>query len=340
MGLPDPSREQGPTPLTTIADAPAAASRNQNLESSVRRGLMVDAIFHAALWTSGAIVLVILGTMIALLAFDGWPALRAFGLAFYTSAVWNPVTEQFGAASMLYGTLVTSLIAVVIAVPFAFGVAFFLTEVCPQNLRKPIGVTIQLLAAVPSIIYGMWGALIVAPLIASYIQAPLIAGLSWIPVIGALFAGPPQQFSVFTAGLILALMILPFITAMFVETLESVPPMLAESAYGVGATTWEVFKNVRVPYGRTAMVGAGMLGLGRALGETMAVTFVIGNANRISASIFAPGSSIASVIASEFGEAQTGSLKLYSLLQLGFALFVISFIVLAVSRWLVRSRLD
>lgn len=315
-------------------------ARAGEVPPSIRRGLVVDSIFHGALWTSGGLVLLILGAMIAMLAYDGWPAIRHFGLAFYTTAVWNPVTERFGALSMLYGTLVTSVIAVVIAVPVSFGIAFFLTEVCPQPLRKPIGVTIQLLAAVPSIIYGMWGALVVAPLIAAYVQAPLIAGLSWLPLVGDLFRGPPQQFSVFTAGLILALMILPFITAMFVETLESVPPMLAESAYGIGATTWEVFRNVRIPYGRTAMVGAGMLGLGRALGETMAVTFVIGNANRISSSLFEPGASIASVIASEFGEAEAGSLKLYSLLQIGFALFVISFVVLAVSRWLVRSRMD
>jgi phosphate transport system permease protein len=326
--------------VTPVTEQVMTSVKPSSPSESVRRGVMVDAIFRGALLGSGLLVLLILGTMIVMLAYEGWPALYHFGLSFYTSAVWNPVTERFGAASMLYGTLITSLIAVVIAVPFAFGIAFFLTEVCPMAIRKPIGVTIQLLAAVPSIIYGMWGALVVAPLIAAYVQAPLIAGLSWIPVIGALFQGPPQQFSVFTAGLILALMILPFITAMFVETLESVPPMLAESAYGVGATTWEVFKNVRIPYGRTAMVGAGMLGLGRALGETMAVTFVIGNANRISASVFAPGSSIASVIASEFGEAEQGSLKLYSLLQLGFSLFLISFVVLAVSRWLVRSRLD
>ncbi len=326
--------------MTSVAESSLGHSNGQRLERSIRRGQLADTIFHAALWASGGLVLLILGTMIAMLAYEGWPALQAFGVGFYTTAVWNPVTQKFGALSMLYGTLVTSLIAVIIAVPVSFGIAFFLTEVCPQAFRKSIGVTIQLLAAVPSIIYGMWGALVVAPLIAAYLQAPLIAAFSWIPIIGAVFTGPPQQFSVFTAGIILALMILPFITAMFVETLESVPQMLAESAYGVGATTWEVFHSVRIPYGRTAMVGAGMLGLGRALGETMAVTFVIGNANRISASIFDPGASIASVIASEFGEAETGSLKLHSLLQLGFALFVISFIVLAISRWLVRSRLD
>jgi phosphate transport system permease protein len=326
--------------VAPIADAAPAVRRTITLEASVRRGILIDAIFHAALYAAAGLVLLILAGMLILLAVQGWPALQAFGLGFFTSTVWNPVLEQFGAASMLYGTLVSSLIAVVIAVPVSFGIAFFLTEVCPQPLRRPIGITVQLLAAVPSIIYGMWGALVVAPLIAAYIQAPLIAGLSWIPVVGELFRGPPQQFSVFTAGLILALMILPFITAMFVETFESVPPMLAESGYGVGATTWEVFRSVRIPYGRTALVGAVMLGLGRALGETMAVTFVIGNANRISASLFAPGSSIASVIANEFGDSEAGSLKLYSLIQLGFSLFVISFLVLAVSRWLVRSRLD
>jgi phosphate transport system permease protein len=321
--------------VTTVsgAESPKPVS---NRTASIQRGQLVDLVFQAALWASGGLVLLILGTMILLLAYDGWPALRHFGLSFYTTAVWNPVLDRYGALSMLYGTLVTSVIAVVIAVPVSFGIAFFLTEVAPQAVRRPIGITIQLLAAVPSIIYGMWGALVVAPWIAAWMQQPIIAGFGWIP----LFGGPANQFSMFTAGLILALMILPFITAMFVETLESVPPMLAESAYGIGATTWEVFRNVRIPYGRTALVGAGMLGLGRALGETMAVTFVIGNANRISASIFQPGSSIASVIANEFGEAEIGSLKLYSLLQLGFALFIISFIVLAISRRLVRSRLD
>jgi len=307
---------------------------------SVRRGILIDTIFHGALWAAASLVLILLGLMIILLAVDGWPAIQHFGFAFYTSMTWNPVTENFGALPVIYGTIVTSVIAVVIAVPVSFGIAFFLTEVCPQSVKKPVGIAIQLLAAVPSLIYGMWGALVVAPLVMAYLQAPLIAVFSWIPVIGAVFAGPPQQFSIFTAGLILAIMIVPFITAMFVETLDSVPPMLAESAYGVGATTWEVFKNVRIPYGRTALVGGAMLGLGRALGETMAVTFVIGNANRIAGSIFQPGASIASIIANEFGEADQGSLKLYSLLQLGFVLFIISFIVLAISRWLVRSRLD
>ncbi len=241
---------------------------------------------------------------------------------------------------MIYGTLFSAIIAVIVALPLSFGIAFFLTEIAPQQLKRPIGVAVQLLAAVPSIIYGMWGFFIVAPLMAAYVQPPLIEWLGPIPVIGALFQGPPLGSGMFTAGLILAVMIVPFITAMFVETLESVPPMLKESAYGVGCTTYEVYKNVSVPYGRTAMVGAIMLGLGRALGETMAVTFVIGNATRLSASLFAPGATIASTIANEFPEAPIGSLKLTSLLQLGFILFVISFIVLALSRALVRSRLD
>ena len=324
----------------TVAHTPGAMLPSSAPPASVKRGILVDAVFHGALWASASLVLLLLGLMIILLAYDGWPAIRHFGFAFYTSMTWNPVTENFGALSVIYGTIVTSIVAVVIAVPVSFGIAFFLTEVCPKPARKPVGVVIQLLAAVPSLIYGMWGALVVAPLVMAYVQAPLIAAFSWIPVIGGVFAGPPQQFSIFTAGLILAIMIVPFITAMFVETFESVPPMLAESAYGVGATTWEVFRNVRIPYGRTALVGGGMLGLGRALGETMAVTFVIGNANRIAGSIFQPGASIASIIANEFGEADQGSLKLYSLLQLGFVLFIISFIVLAISRWLVRSRLD
>jgi phosphate transport system permease protein len=240
---------------------------------------------------------------------------------------------------MVFGTVFSAVIAVIIALPLSFGIAFFLTEIAPGPLRRPIGVAIQLLAAIPSIIYGMWGFFVIVPLMAAYVQPPLIEWLGPLPVIGALFQGPPLGAGMLTAGLIMAIMILPFITAMFVEVLESVPPMIKESAYGVGATTYEVYRNVSVPYGRTAMVGAVMLGLGRALGETMAVTFVIGNATRMSASLFAPGSTIASTIANEFPEAAPGSLKLQSLLELGFILFVISFIVLALSRLLVRSKL-
>ncbi|MEP9349858.1 phosphate ABC transporter permease subunit PstC [Xanthobacter sp. KR7-225] len=302
-------------------------------------GRLSDRVFVASLWGSGIFVLVLLGLIIAMLFEGGLPAFQAFGLDFLWTAAWNPVTENFGALVMIYGTIFSAVIAVVIALPLSFGIAFFLSEIAPQALRKPIGVAIQLLAAVPSIIYGMWGFFIISPLMAAYVQPPLIDLLGPLPVIGFLFQGPALGGGMLTAGLIMAVMILPFITAMFVETLESVPPMLKESAYGVGGTTYEVYKNVSIPYGRTAMVGAVMLGLGRALGETMAVTFVIGNATRLSASLFAPGATIASTIANEFPEAAQGTLKLDSLLALGFILFVISFIVLALSRFLVRSNL-
>jgi phosphate transport system permease protein len=302
-------------------------------------GRLSDGIFVGLLWAAGIFVLVLLGLIIAMLFHGGLPAFQAFGLDFLWTTAWNPVTDKFGALVMIYGTIFSAIIAVVIALPLSFGIAFFLSEIAPQVLRKPIGVAIQLLAAIPSIIYGMWGFFIIAPLMAAYVQPPLINLLGPLPVIGFLFQGPALGGGMLTAGLIMAVMILPFITAMFVETLESVPPMLKESAYGVGGTTYEVYKNVSIPYGRTAMVGAVMLGLGRALGETMAVTFVIGNATRLSASLFAPGATIASTIANEFPEAAQGTLKLDSLLALGFILFVISFIVLALSRFLVRSNL-
>ncbi len=302
-------------------------------------GLWRDKLFHGLLIASGALVLVLLGAILVQLFLGGLPVLKAFGLEFLYSAVWNPVTDKYGAAVMLYGTLVTSVIAVVVGVPVSFGIAFFLTEVAPQAVRRPIGMAIQLLAAVPSIIFGMWGFFVVAPLMASHVEPVLATIFGSLPVIGVLFSGAPMGTGVLTAGLILALMIVPFMTAMFVEIIESVPAMLKESAFGIGATTWEVFKDVALPFGRTALVGAMMLGLGRALGETMAVTFVIGNANRIAASLFAPGASIASTIANEFPEAGPGSLKLNALLELGFLLFVISFLVLALARWMVRSRL-
>jgi len=292
------------------------------------------------LYAAGILVLTLLGLIIILLFHGGLPVLYAFGIDFFTSSAWNPVTEKYGAVVAVYGTIITAVIAVVVAVPAAFGISFFLTEVAPPVLRRSIGTAIQLLAAIPSIIFGMWGFFVVVPLMATYVQPALASTLGVVPVIGTLFSGAPIGTGILTAGLIMALMILPFITALFVEVLESVPPMFKEAAYGVGATTSEVFTAVSIPYGRTAIVGAVMLGLGRALGETMAVTFVIGNANRISASLFSPGASIASTIANEFPEAAPGSLKLFALLELGFLLFVLSFIVLAVARFLVRSRLE
>ncbi|WP_333825645.1 phosphate ABC transporter permease subunit PstC [Pinisolibacter sp.] len=299
-----------------------------------------DGVFRFALNAAAVAVLVILGAIVVLLFKGGFPALKEFGLGFFLSTDWNPVTEHYGAGVMLYGTLITSLIAMVLAFPASLGIALFLTEVAPERFRRPIGTAIQLLAAIPSIIYGMWGFFVVSPLMASTVQPFLTSIFGPIPLIGMLFSGAPVGTGILTAGLILALMIMPFITAMFVEIFTSVPPVLKEAAYGVGATMNEVFRAVTIPYGRTALVGAVMLGLGRALGETMAVTFVIGNANRIAATLYSPGASIASTIANEFPEAGPGSMKLHALLELGFSLFVISFLVLALARALVRNRME
>jgi phosphate transport system permease protein len=285
-------------------------------------------------------VLVLLGAIIVELFLGGWPAFRAFGLAFITSTEWDPVQEVFGAGVSIYGTVVTSVLALILAVPLAFGVAFTLTEIAPAWLRRPVGTATELLAAVPSIIYGMWGFFVIAPLMAQYIQPPIIDTVGELPLIGALFSSAPFGTGIFTAALILAIMVLPFIAATMRDVFEQVPQVYKESAYGVGATTWEVMRGVVVPYTRVSVVGGIMLGLGRALGETMAVTFVIGNANRISTSLFGPGNTIASLVALEFGESEMGSLKLSALLALGFILFVLSFVVLAVSRWLLRPRLE
>lgn len=318
----------------------AAAISPSGIARPARRGgSMGDVIFEWACKGAGLFVLVLLGAIIVELFIAGLPAFRAFGLAFITSADWDPVQEVFGAGVSIYGTLVTSILAILLAVPLAFGVAFFLTELAPPWMRRPVGTAVELLAAVPSIIYGMWGFFIIAPAFGTYIQPTIIDTVGELPVIGALFQGPPFGTGLFTAAFILAIMILPFIAATMRDVFEQVPPVYKESAYGLGATTWEVMKGVVLPYTRISVVGGVMLGLGRALGETMAVTFVIGNANRISSSLFGPGNTIASLVALEFGESEIGSLKLASLLALGFILFVLSFIVLAISRWLLRSRL-
>lgn len=298
-----------------------------------------DAVFAALCQGAGILVLLLLGAIIVELFLGGLPAFRAFGAAFVTSTEWDPVQEVFGGGVPIYGTLLTALLAILMAVPAAFGIAFFLTELAPNWMRRPVGVAVELLAAVPSIIYGMWGFFVIVPFMATTIQPPIIDTLGEVPVIGALFSGAPFGTGLFTASLILAIMILPFVAATMRDVFEQVPPVFKESAYGLGATTWEVMRGVVLPYTRTSVVGGIMLGLGRALGETMAVTFVIGNANRISASLFGPGNTIASLVALEFGEAGMGSLKLSALLALGFVLFVISFAVLAVSRWLLRPRL-
>jgi phosphate transport system permease protein len=298
-----------------------------------------DMLFGALTRAAGVLVLVLLGAIIVELFLGGLPAFRAFGPAFLRSAVWNPVTEKFGAAVPVYGTVITSVLALIMAVPLSFGIAFYLTELAPGWVRRPVGTAIELLAAVPSIIYGMWGFFVIVPLMAQYVQPWVIDTLGDVPVIGDLFQGPPFGTGIFTAALILAIMIIPFIAATMRDVFLTVPAVFKESAYGVGCTTWEVVRSVVLPYTRTSVVGGIMLGLGRALGETMAVTFVIGNTNRISPSLFGPGNTIASLVALEFPESQAGSLKLASLLALGFILFVISFLVLAISRLLLRPGL-
>jgi phosphate transport system permease protein len=298
-----------------------------------------DIVFAACARAAGGFVLVLLGGIILSLFIGGIGAFRAFGPGFVTSAVWNPVTEKFGGLVSIYGTLVTSVIALVLAVPLAFGIAFYLTELAPGWLRRPVGTAIELLAAVPSIIYGMWGFFVIVPVMASTIQPAVISAFDGIPVLQDLFAGPPFGTGIFTAGLVLAVMVIPFIAATMRDVFDTVPAVYKESAYGIGCTTWEVMRSIVLPYTRVSVVGGIMLGLGRALGETMAVTFVIGNANRISTSLFGSGNTIASIVALEFPESPAGSLKLSSLLALGFILFVISFIVLAISRILLRPRL-
>lgn len=298
-----------------------------------------DPIFAGLAFAAGFFVLLLLGSIILSLFFGGMPAFRAFGLSFLTSATWDPVHHVFGAAVSVYGTLLTSVLALIFAVPLAFGIAFFLTELAPDWMRRPVGTAVELLAAVPSIIYGMWGFFIIVPIMSQYIEPTLIDTFDGIPVLQDLFAGPPFGTGLFTAALILAVMVIPFISATMRDVFDTVPAVYKESAYGVGCTTWEVMRSIVLPYTRVSVVGGIMLGLGRALGETMAVTFVIGNSDQISTSLFGSGNTIASIVALEFPESPAGSLKLASLLALGFILFVISFIVLAISRYLLRPRL-
>jgi phosphate transport system permease protein len=292
-----------------------------------------DSIFRNITRGAALAVLVILGGVIVALISGAWPALREFGLTFLIDESWNPVTERFGAIAPIYGTIVTSLIAMAIAVPVGLMIALFLTELCPQMLRRPIGIAIELLAGIPSIIYGIWGLFVFAPFLQQYVQPALIATFGNIPLLSELFAGPPYGIGVLTAGLILAIMVLPFITSISRDVFEAVPPVLKEAAYGVGCTTWEVVRYVVLPYTRIGVIGGIMLGLGRALGETMAVTFVIGNAHKISTSILAPGTTISATIANEFTEA-VGDIYTSSLIALGLILFVITFIVLAIARYL------
>ncbi|WP_428350568.1 phosphate ABC transporter permease subunit PstC [Lichenifustis flavocetrariae] len=292
-----------------------------------------DALFSGLTRSAAIAVLVLLGGVVVSLIVGSRLAFQTFGLSFLTREVWNPVTDQYGALAPIYGTLVTSLIAMVIAVPVGLGIAIFLTELCPYRLRRPIGIAIELLAGIPSIIYGIWGLFVFAPFLQQYVQPALITVFGPIPVLNMVFAGPPYGIGIFTAGIILGVMVLPFVSSISRDVFETVPPVLKEAAYGIGCTTREVVTNVVIPHSRTAIVGGVMLGLGRALGETMAVTFVIGNAHKISASILSPGTTISASIANEFTEA-VGDIYTSSLIALGLILFVITFIVLAIARLL------
>ena len=304
----------------------------------MRTGSTGDRVFADLATGSGVLVLVLLGAIIVVLFLGGLKAFHAFGLGFLSDTDWDPVQDVYGAAVPVYGTVATAVLAIAVSVPLAFGIAFFLTELAPDWMRRPIGTAVELLAAVPSIIFGMWGFFVIVPIMAQYVQPWVIDSFGDLPLVGVLFSGAPFGTGILTAALILAVMIIPFIAATMRDVFQTVPAMFKESAYGLGCTRWEVMRRVVLPYTRVSVVGGIMLGLGRALGETMAVTFVIGNTNRLSASLFAPGNTIASLVALEFPESPAGSLKLSALMALGFILFVISFIVLAISRLLLRPR--
>jgi phosphate transport system permease protein len=301
------------------------------LLATMRTQRMQDFLFHKVTLLFALSVLVVLVGIIVSLIIGAWPAFHAFGPSFLTTDDWDPVNEKYGALIAIVGTLVTSGIALVIAFPVSFGIALFLTEICPAWLRRPMGTAVELLAGVPSIIYGMWGLFVFAPFCASYVEPLLKNTLGVLPVIGKLFNGPMMGIGVMTAGLVLAIMIIPFIASVMRDVFEVVPAVLKESAYALGCTKWEVVRKVVLPYTKIGVVGGVMLGLGRALGETMAVTFVIGNANQLSWSLFAPGNSIASTLANEFGEADT-VLHMSSLLALGLILFILTFIVLSAAK--------
>ncbi len=297
-----------------------------------------DRLFHGVTQFFALTVLLTLVGILASLSIEAYPSLSAFGASFVWSNVWNVPDEQFGAMMSIYGTLVTSIIALLIAVPVSFGIALFLTETCPIWLRRPLGTAVELLAGIPSIVYGIWGLFVFAPIFAEHVQPHLQAVFGGIPGLGGLFAGAPMGIGILTAGLVLSLMVIPFIASVMRDVFETTPPVLKESAYGVGCTQWEVVTRIVLPYTRVGVSVGIILGLCRALGETMAVTFVIGNANRITGSLFSPGTSIASTLANEFGEASPG-LHLSSLFALGLVLFLITFLVLAASNWLIaRGR--
>lgn len=302
-------------------------------DKTLKRQHLLDRLFRGTTQAFAWIVLGLLVAIIVSLLMGAWPAIKAFGLPFFVNTGWNPVTQEFGAWVPIFGTLATSLIALLIGIPVSFGIALFLTELSPPWLRRPLGIAVELLAGIPSIIYGMWGLFVFAPIFASTVEPWINDHLGGLPGIGFLFQGPPMGIGMLTAGLILSIMVIPFIASVMRDVFEIVPPLLKESAYGVGATTWEVARHVVLPYTKIGVVGGIMLGLGRALGETMAVTFVIGNAHQFSTSLLMPGNSIASALANEFTEA-TSNLHIASLIYLGLILFLITFVVLALSKLL------
>jgi len=300
--------------------------------NSGRQGPLPDRFFG---WLAKGAALLTLSLLIAILAslvYGAWPAITKYGLGFLTSSTWDPVKDEYGGLVMIYGTIATSFIALLIAIPVSFGIALFLTELSPAWLKRPLGTAIELLAAVPSIVYGMWGLLVFGPILATYVQKPLQGAFGDVPVLGALFSGPPVGIGILSAGIILAIMIIPFIAAVMRDVFDVTPPLLKESAYALGSTTWEVVSKIVLPYTKAGVVGGIMLGLGRALGETMAVTFVIGNFNQLdSLSLFQAANSITSALANEFPEAGEG-LHQAALIYLGLVLFFITFVVLALSK--------
>jgi phosphate transport system permease protein len=317
---------------------PSASAGIELHARQVRKFRLQDKFFHHTTQLFAFVVLAALVGILVSLTFKAWPSIKAFGPSFLWTNIWSVPDDQYGALAAIYGTVVTSVLALLIAVPISFGIALFLTETCPVWLRRPLGTAIELLAGIPSIVFGIWGLFVFAPLFAEYIQPALQTLLGHVPVIGGWFSGPPIGVGILAASIVLAMMVIPFIASVMRDVFETVPDVLKESAYGVGCTTWEVMRNIVLPYTRVGAIGGIMLGLGRALGETMAVTFVIGNANRINGSLFSPGTSIASTLANEFGEADPG-LHIASLFELGLVLFVITFIVLAVSRWLISRSM-
>lgn len=328
----------------SVMTLPSAAHETTTAQTMEKRGRVpappraptakwLDPLFEWVTRSFALLVFSILAAILVSLVISSWDTIGRYGASFIWTAEWNPVQEEFGALVPIYGTLVTSFIAMLIGIPISFGIALFLTELSPAWLKRPLGTAIELLAAIPSIIYGMWGLFVFVPVFQTHVQPALIDTLGELPAIGALFAGPPLGIGMMTAGIILSIMVIPFISAVMRDVFELVPPMLKESAYGLGATTWEVVWKVVLPYTKVGVIGGIMLGLGRALGETMAVTFVIGNAHRLAVSLMEPGNSIASALANEFTEA-VGDLYFSALIELGLILFIITTIVLGLAKLL------